>query len=161
MQCLLTRSHAHMPNKLSYESAGLAIGVGVVLFTALITVRGQPGWSSPDGVKPAVADLGQKMGSVVTSDDEFGVNVADIAPFLAGVGIPDAANLAEINVDYGGVNIKGGDKLSAADDGDMLSTEPAVRWMSQDDPFTAGGVLAFFFNLALPSFRFAGRRCLS
>ena len=123
------------PNKLSYESAGLAIGVGVVLFTALITVRGQPGWSSPDGV---MSDLGEStLGTTKVVSDVF-FDASDIVAFLAGVGIADADNLAQVGVDYGGVNINGGDKLSAADDGDMLSAEPAVRWMSQDDTFTAG-----------------------
>ena len=132
------------PNKLSYESAALAIGVGVVLFTALVTINGKPGLLLS---QKQLADLGEHTEMAVTSDDNnFALDSSDVAPFLASVGIIDAANLAELVVDYGGVQIKGGQKLSADEDGDMLSNEPTVRWMSDEDTSsTARVVLSFSF----------------
>lgn len=70
------------------------------------------------------------------SDHKLGLDVLDIAPFFVGVGIPDATNLEQLVVDYGGKQIKG-DKLSVAEDGDMLANPPTVWWMSQDDTFAA------------------------
>lgn len=84
-----------------------------------------------------MSDLGESTGTEVVVSDTF-FDPTDIVPFLSGVGITDASNLTPVVVDYGGVNIDGGKKLSAASDSSMLSAEPTVRWMSQDDTFTAG-----------------------
>lgn len=134
------------PQRLNYESAALVIGVGVVLVCAAITARSQPGilgatkTRGADSVDERILDRDHdntrspgtraRLGTASVGSGEVGLDVSDIAPFLAGVGVSDAASLDELAVDYGGVRVEGGEELSAADG--TLAAAPVVTWNKEE-----------------------------